>query len=419
MKSTRIIFAIALVMLLTTANAMASGFGFYEHGAKATALAGAFVARADDASAIYYNPAGLAFLEGKYNLYGAMHPVKPDSSATFANITTDTTTGWQPPFAGYIAMRITDSIKAGFGVFVPYGLEVKWPVDWLGSAISQRTFMSTYFFRPAIAIKVSDNMSFGVGVDFAWSKLTLAQQSDFSISPLLPSGRSDAEVEGTGSGVGFTVGALIKVNEQFQIGAKYQHEIEIDYEGDVVFDYSASGHPLVDGTAAALLTGQNVTTTITMPSEFVVGAMYRVTPKMILEADYQFTTWSSFESLDVAFDNPLLNINDESNWEDSWMIRIGLEYWVADEWAVRGGYIFDTTPIPDDTLKPILPDSDRNEITLGLGYDTKESCCWGALTADFALQWVMGEERDSTFPQFPATYTSDAFIVGFGIGVSF
>lgn len=419
MKSTRVIFAVALVALLTSAHAMASGFGFYEHGAKATAMAGAFVAQADDASAIYYNPAGLAFLEGKYNIYSTIHPVKSSSDATIFGVTTDTTTGWLPPSAGYAAMSITDKIKAGIGVFIPYGLEVKWPQNWIGSEISQRTYMSTYYIRPALALQVSENVALGLGVDFVWSKLTLEQQRSFSIHPALPSGALDSTVEGTATGVGFTVGAMIKVNEQFQIGAKYQHEVELDYEGDVVFDYTASGHPLVDGTAAVLFQGQSVNTSITMPSEFVVGAMFRVTPKMILEADYQFTKWSSYKSLNVQFDNPLLDLEDEGNWDDTWMIRIGAEYWVDREWAVRGGYIYDTSPIPDDTLKPLLPDADRNEVTLGFGYDTKESCCWGNLTADFALQWVLFEDRTSTFPQFPAAYSTDVLIIGFGFGINF
>ena len=39
-----------------------SGFALYEAGARSSALAGAVVARADDLSAIFYNPAGLVQL---------------------------------------------------------------------------------------------------------------------------------------------------------------------------------------------------------------------------------------------------------------------------------------------------------------------------------------------------------------------
>ena len=408
----------AAVALLVPAQLFASGFGYYEHGAKATAVAGAFVAQADDASAIYYNPAGIAFLEGT-SIYGAIHPVKPSSTARIFGTTTDTETGWQPPSSAFVATNLTSAVKFGVGVFIPYGLEVKWPKNWVGSQISQRSYLRSIYIRPTVAFQASEKLALGIGLDFVTSKVTLEQQTPFSVSPLLPSGRADAVVEGTGTGYGFTAGLLFKASDKVQFGAKYQHEVEIDFEGDVDFTYIAAGHPLVDGFGAALFVDQNVKTTITMPAELVVGVMFKPAENFNFEVDFQWTKWDSYQTLDVQFDNPLLNIQDEGNWDNSWMIRIGGEYWVAPEWAVRAGYIHDTSPIPDNTVKPILPDSARNEVTFGLGYDTQESCCWGNFRADFALQYVKSDERTSTFPAFPATYEQDALIFGVGFGITF
>lgn len=413
-----LLFTALVAMVIAPAQLFASGFGYYEHGTKATSLGGAFVAMADDASAIYYNPAGLAFQKGTSVMAG-FHPVKPNSTATLGSISTDTTTPWKPPFAAYVSGGITDSIRYGFGVFVPYGLEVKWPDAWIGNQISYRSFLSSYYFRPVIAIKVNDNFAIAGGIDFVYSKVELSRLNRVSINPLLPTASIDADIAGDGTGVGFNLGALWKVNDQFSLGVKYQHEVEIDYEGTVDFTPTATGVALVDGLIAANFTDQDVTTSITMPAEFVIGLSFKASEDLTFNADMQWTKWSVYDELQIAFDNPTFNFGDVNNWDDSWMFRIGGEYWMNQEFALRAGYIRDTNPSPDNTVKPLLPDSDRNEVTFGLGYDTKESCCWGRTTLDFAIQYILFEERTSTYPFFPATYESDALILGFGIGFTF
>jgi long-chain fatty acid transport protein len=414
----RILIIAALAMILIAPAIMASGFGYYQHGTKATGMGGAFVAMADDASAVYYNPAGIAFQKGT-SIMAGFHPVKPNSTATFANISTDTTTPWKPPAAGYITGGLTDSIRYGFGVFVPYGLEVRWPETWIGNQISYRSYLTSYYFRPVIAIKLNDNFAIGGGVDFVYSKVELGRMNRVTVNPLLPTASIDASIAGDGSGVGFNLSALWKVNEQFSLGVKYQHEVEIDYEGTVDFTATPTASALVNGIINNIFTDQDVKTSITMPAEFVAGLSFKASEDLTLNADVQWTKWSVYDQLDIAFTNPTLNFGDVNSWDDSWMFRFGGEYWVSHDFALRGGYIRDTNPAPDNTVKPLLPDSDRNEFTLGLGYDTKESCCWGRLNLDFAMQYVLFEERTSTYPLFPATYESDALILGFGIGVTF
>jgi long-chain fatty acid transport protein len=418
MRNTSKVLLIAAVAILISATAFASGFGYYEHGAKATGMAGAFVAQANDASAIYYNPAGIAFLEGTH-VMGAFHPVKPSVTVSYAGTSTDGETPWLPPASAYISHQVTDNITVGMGTFVPYGLEVKFPKNWQGSALNARSYLSSYYYRPTIAIKVNENLALGASFDYVWSKLTLERQSAFSVSPFLPSGRVETELNANGDGYGFTVGALMKASENLQLGIKYQHEVEIDYEGDAEFAYIAAGHPLVDGAASMLFVDQGAKTTITMPAELVVGVMFKPSDKLILEVDLQYTKWDSYETLVGELDNPMLSFEDPGNWDNTFMVRVGAQYEMAREWAIRGGYIFDTSPIPDNTLKPILPDADRNEFTAGLGYDTKEACCWGRFTADFAIQYILFDERTSKYPEYPATYETDVLILGFGIGLNF
>lgn len=412
------VFAVALVLLLPVA-ALASGFGYYEHGVRATSMAGAYTAVADDVTAIYYNPAGIAFLEGTH-VYAAMHPVSPGFKATLAGVTTEVSDDFILPASAYVSHRFGDKLALGIGVFAPYGLEVEWPNNWLGAQIVERVYMATIFVRPTIAYKVNDQLSVAASLDYVYSKIELENLINFSISPMLPSARVDPFIEGDGSGYGFTLSALFKVNEQFNIGVKYQHEVEIDYEGDASFTVTPTGIPILDGTAASVFVGQGVETTVTMPSELLFGVMFKPNEQLILSADLQYTGWSSYEELAVNFERGILEITSSGEWDDTWMIRLGGEYRVTREWAVRAGFIRDTTPIPDENLHPLLPDADRNEVTAGFGYDSREACCWGGWNMDFAIQYVMFDERTSGDHDFPATYKdNDALILGVGVGFRF
>ena len=57
-------------------TSLGSGFALYEAGARSSALAGAVVARADDLSAIFYNPAGLVQLPG-FQVMGGIGGIFP------------------------------------------------------------------------------------------------------------------------------------------------------------------------------------------------------------------------------------------------------------------------------------------------------------------------------------------------------
>src|SRR5690242_10553534 len=60
----------ALALLFSPGAARASGFLLFQHGGAAMGEAGALTARADDASAVFYNPAAIARLQGSHYQLG-------------------------------------------------------------------------------------------------------------------------------------------------------------------------------------------------------------------------------------------------------------------------------------------------------------------------------------------------------------
>jgi long-chain fatty acid transport protein len=401
------IFMACAVLLFIPSTVWAAGFGYYEHGAKATAMGGAFVARADDASAVFYNPAGIAFLEGNY-ITGGVHPVKPSFKATYLGNTTEGTTGWLPPVSAFFTGRINEKISYGFGFFVPFGLQTDWPQQWVGNTLAVRSRINSMYFQPTLAYKISDNAAVGFGLDIVRSTVEFNRMTPpvTILNVTIPN--IGAEMEGSGFGYGFNLGALFKVNPQFQIGLSYKSKVSIDYEGTVDFSTPIIGVAALDAVLGGLFMDQSIKTTIDMPQIFVAGIMYRPSEKTSFQADIQWTGWSSFKKLAVEFNNAALNFSDPADWKDSLMFRIGGEYLISQRMALRGGYVRDQTPIPDGTLKPILPCASRNELTAGIGLLDRR----GRGSIDVAVQQIWFEERTSTYPLFPATYNSSALILG-------
>jgi long-chain fatty acid transport protein len=422
MRNKYVPFLTLAMAVLVPASLFASGFGYYEHGAKATAMAGAFVGRADDVTAIFYNPAGIAFLEGT-NIHFGMHPVSSDTKASFMGISTAGTTDTLYPASAYFSTPLTKNITFGFGFFIPFGLSTDWPHSWIGNRLSYHSAVRSYYFQPTIAYKVNDQLSIGAGLDIVRSKVELSQNNvtDIVISPLLPplSIGIDTVIDVTGTGYGVNLGLLYKATPKFNIGFSYKSQISIDYEGDVEFTPTPTGISIVDAGINGIFADQGARLSLAMPQIFVVGTMYKAADNINLQFDLQWTGWSCVDKLALGFDNEMLDTELETLWEDAFTVRVGGEYMLDPFWALRAGYIYDQGAVPDATLSPLLPDSDRNELTCGIGYDTLESCCWGRMAIDLALQYIWFGDHTSTLSAFPAKYESNALIIGMGFTYSF
>lgn len=422
MKARVLIPLSAVAVLVISAAAFASGFGYYEQGAKATSMGGAFVARADDVTALFYNPAGIAFLEGT-NFHVAMHPVNLNFTSKFMGTTTEGINEWLTPASTFFSAKLSDDVVFGFGFFVPFGLTVDWPSEWVGSQLSFHSALRSYYFQPTIAYKVNDQFSVAAGFDIVRSKVELCRilVHPMTVSPALPEldVKTFANIAGTGTGYGVNLGMLYKVNPKFNFGVSYKSEVSIDYEGDVDFSPFTTGIPDADAVVGTIFSDQKVRTEIKMPQILAFGTMIKAAENVNLQIDLQWTGWSSFDKLDIDFDNDMLNQTDPNNWEDAWTLRIGAEYLVTPYWGLRAGYIYDQGTVPSTTLKPLLPDTTRNWITFGLGYDTLEACCWGRFACDLAVMYFPGSEFDSTHPLFPSNYEADALILGMGITIAF
>jgi len=435
-----------------------AGFLIYEHGAAAMAMGGAFVALANNPSAIFHNPAGIAFLEGTQINFGTtLITSAGDLSLPNWPVSTYQTVErekkWFYPPTFYISHKISEKVVAGFGFFVPYGLGVEWPEDYPLRYISIRDEMKTFFFNPTLAYKVNENFALGFGVSYIYSTLEfeLVERKEDTIDltphvglPIIASYTMDVPLvlDATGSAWGLNAGALYK-GENFSIGFNWRGGFKIKFDGDLALSAA-----LVDVTIPPpwdlLIPAEAVEAVETaiadqVPSEggalipsfnfphiFGVGVAFNLTQSLIMSVDVHYLLWSTYDEFTVEVDVPgFENKHVEENWTDSFVFRGGLEYKLNERFALRAGFLYDQTPQPLETMDPILPDANRWAITGGFGYKS------GNFIIDVAYQYEPFQDRTSENRSIPAyqhpllgnlgrgTYSTTAHLIGISIGFVF
>jgi len=382
-----------LILAICYQVTLAAGFLIYEHGAAAMAVAGAFVAVANNPSAVFHNPAGLAFLSGTQFSVGTTLiipkgslelPKWPDPRFK----TVDQTSQVFYPSTVYFSQPVSERVVLGFGFFSPYGLGTEWPADYPLRYIAVKDDLKTFFFNPVVAFKLSPNLALGVGVAYIHSTLSfdLVQLADLSfVNPLFGAYDVPVKLEASGNGYGFNAGLLYK-GEKFSLGANWRSGFKIDYEGDLTLDWSKAPsviQPLLPKAGTA-------STTFEYPHILAFGLAFEPAPQLRLSADLHYVLWSCYDEFTVKVDVP--NFEDkhvEENWKDAMTLRGGIEYKASEAVALRAGILYDQTPQPVETMDPILPDANRVAITGGFGFKT------GHLVLDLAYQYEIFSDRTS------------------------
>lgn len=341
------------------APALASGFAFYEQGAKASGQASAWVARADDASANWYNPAALMQLKGPELQIGTTWiDVGSDTKFTLAGggPTFDAVSNSEFPSTFYYGQKVNDRFAFGVGINNPFGLTTEWK-DVPLTLSARRSELKTYMINPNVALRISKSWSFAVGVDYLSAEVKEFSRDTAILLPgptLVP---TTANLTGEGDGFGYNAALQFKM-DCFSFGAQYRSGMRPEIRGNLRF----SGLPgnFLNSSAQAQ---------VDLPSQAMLGAAW-TSKRVDVEGDAYYTAWNSFKSLDIETPNPATSVSLEENWKATWAYRLGVAVRVdsALHHEVRVGVVRDDTPAPTEFLRPSIPDADRWGYTLGYGW---------------------------------------------------
>jgi long-chain fatty acid transport protein len=403
----------------------AGGFQIGTQNARAMGMGSAFVAMVPDASAIYFNPAGLSNLRG-FNLVAGTTLIMPTVDFTGPKPRTTKTSTVKRTFTPinfYAAYAMDNGLSFGVGVNNPYGLGSEWPSNWLGKRLTVRTELRTFYITPAVSYKISDNFSIGAGFSYIISDVLFKQVADFPAIPLAPGVSLPAaanvgiNLEGTGDpAYTFNLGLLFKATEDISIGLSYRNSAELTFKGDLTFSglpAKPTGFPV--GHTDLFPQGKG-TAKLTMPYDLRAGVSVNATKDLTINADLMYVGWESYKELAVDFEKNTAawpDLKTPKNWENSFGIKLGGEYRM-NALALRAGYVFDGSPIPTKYMDPFLPGSNRHEFTVGVGYQISSS-----FRFDAAYQFISftADVDDSAIP-FNGKYENSTNLFGLNFSYS-
>jgi len=398
----------ALSSLLFVSLASAAGFALPEQGASAMGMASAFVGQADDATAVWYNPAGITQLDGT-RISGGLVGIYPILTHENVSGTTDVSARMiHVPIHLYATHKMNDKLSFGLGVNNPFGLATDWdPNNSATKYVATFSKVVTTEVNPNVAYKLNDNLSVAAGVAYVKLRATLEKIANLGGLGL----DSNFRLSGDGEGWGANAAIHYKATDKLNMGFSYRSRVKTDVEGTANLPGVGSG---------------TVKTSITLPDLAQFGASYKASDKLTLNADLGYTWWSTYDRIVVESAVIQFRTTDEKQWQDTLTLRIGGQYKLSDQWKLRAGYLYDQNPVKEERFETRIPDSDRQGLSVGTGYTS------GNITVDLAYMYLYFNHRtinnsladDDTNPFTPSdtlngNYKSQAHLAGVTIGYKF
>jgi len=390
---------IASVLLLTGIQpAYAGGFQIGEMATRATGMGSAFTAVADDPSAAWHNPAGVAFMHGVQAMVGGDVIIVPSADYTSnaatkgpggAPITASANAASQALFVPHAYFTYTDE-NSRFGtslsINAPFGLQTDWPVTTPFASKATFSQIQMVMVNPSVVYRINDNLSIAGGFDYAYLNKV---QLNTTLQGLA----------GDGDGWGGNASIFYK-NEHFNVGVTYRSRIKIDING------TAMANGLLASAFGA--TSSSATTSVTLPDQVNGGIAWMPNETWTLSVDVDWVNWKTFDAIDIQYASaayrgsisalqgavlaPVTGATHlPENWNATVAIRAGVEWKYASNMRARFGYVFDPTPIEDADFTPAIPGNDRHIFSVGYGYDFNDKA-----TLDLAYAYVYFQDRNQT-----------------------
>jgi long-chain fatty acid transport protein len=357
-KQNRISLAlVAIAMVLPTGRrAFGGGIEVPMQSARGLGQADAFTAQADDASAIFYNPAGLTQITGTSVSAGAFYlqpefridsASGPDQSMRLPSVL--------PHF--YAATDFgTKDWRFGFGINDVDGINEDWGNTGPLRTLVDQAQLSVVNFAPTMAYRVNPNLSLGMAFNIYYGDLLLTRNVTLAAAPY-PEGTF--HYRGDAVAFGVTPSLMWKIDDRNQIGAYYRSPFSLDFSGS-----ASLGLP-----GGSQIGPSSARTALELPQSAGIGYAFRPVKNLKIEADVVWTDWHSVTELDIQSGDPHFNNQAiPAHWNSGFTYRLGAEYHITDHWAVRTGYAYSHDAVPDSTFSPLVPDSNYHLFAVGGGY---------------------------------------------------
>jgi long-chain fatty acid transport protein len=382
-QKSRVVALCLFAALAGASLASASGFGWFQHGARATGQAGAFTARASDPSALTYNPAAITQLEG-VQLQAGLDFNNPTMSYSSASGSFDSAHIIQFPPAVYLTWKQKGGPFAlGLGVDSPFYDSLEWfPRLFPGRFLVRRSQFWIYEVHPVLAYDLGDGWSVGAGLRYGFGTI---DREDNGLEAVLPASGSGTapppvtvEVERNASAHVTSLAwdaSVHYASPSWGWGAVYRSSADLKGNGDV--KYKPLDVPTVPGLDTALrnvFTDGRVHESFELPQELRAGIWYAPYPELRIELDASHQKWSDLGPTNTRYSpNPFHPLTGTEtiprDWKDTTSLRLGVEGNITDNFLLFGGIAREQSPLRGETVVPDFVQGDAMVYATGFSIE--------------------------------------------------
>ena len=370
-------------------------------GQKALSMSGTFTGIADNASAVYFNPGGIAFSESHQISIGTTMLMRSTSylSPYSGNHNLEDKTAF--PLHLYASFKLSESSTVGLSVNSPFRTESKWESEWPGRYISTYYEFTTTYIQPTYSILINEKFGIGIGGVIGFSSIN----DEHTIPISGGTGELKSELDATTTAFGINIGFLLKMSDETSLGLSFRSGMKHDFsDGKIKYENIPSSilseYP---NTSKASLETQT-------PTTVSLGGSHMLTKELLLAVEFKYALWSSSDSVGIEVENyPDRNYGIGFNNDNAFSLSGGAEYLVSDNISVRAGVGYELSPVKDDYLNPRIPDADKYKFSVGGTFNLNEN-----FSISVAYMLENFTERESTNIQynFNGTYKSYNHLAG-------
>lgn len=399
----------AVAAMLTVGTIHAEGYQINSLSAKQIGMGHTGVALKLGGESMFFNPAGMAYMDKTLDLSGSITGIMPTATATVDGKKYETDCVVATPIGVHAAFSIYDNLKAGVSFYTPYGSSINWTDNWPGAVLNQNVSLKVFTIQPTVAWAITPKFSLGLGAMISWGTVDLnkglvtAATTDKTIQALQSLGQLPAETPLFGNTtpasvnlngkanmvVGFNVGAMYNINDKWTVGASYRSKMGMKVKaGDARVKYANSIAQGLLGESLDLLNEANFKAEMPCPWVLGLGVSYKPVEKLTLAFDARLTGWHAYKQLDIEFLSEQLtpyNQHIEKNYKNSWCYSLGAQYAVTSRLDARLGLMVDTSPVDKNYYNPETPGMTKIEPTIGLSFRPIPR-----LSIDVAFMYVAG-----------------------------
>ena len=353
-------------------SAQGGGIELYEIGSPDIGLASAgYSARAQDASTLFKNPAGMSLLQGSQFqgglqlTYGSVtFSPGAGTSPGLGNNGGGNAIGAIPAASGFFVYDLSEKWKLGLGAFNYFGLAERYDDNWVGRYYVQRSALLGMSLMPTVSFKATDWLSVGAGLNAMYGYLG-TELAINNGSPL----DGQLKLQDEKWGFGANAGVLIEPREGTRIGLTYLSQVKLDFKDRP--EISVFG-----GNLGTLFTTPELNLGVTVPQSVMVGFYQDLSPKWAVMGDFGWQQWSQFGEVQVGVEGaggtPRV-VTGNLHYQDTWHGALGALYRASDKWQFMGGVAFDSSAVDSANRTVTLPMGQAWRFGLGASYQLSKA----------------------------------------------